>query len=136
VVYKARQVSLNRTVAVKLIRAGPYASEEYVHRFRVEASAAAVLQHPHIVAVTRSACTRGSTSSRWIMWPARAWLRSCARTVGAQPGARYVQQMPKPSSTPTPRASCTGTFKPSNVLIDSQDQPRITDFGLAKQFAQ
>src|SRR2546427_5070408 len=51
VVYRARQVSLNRTVAIKMIRAGPFASKEFVHRFRTEAAAAAVLQPPNIVAV-------------------------------------------------------------------------------------
>ena len=51
VVFKARQVSLNRIVAVKMFLSGQFARKEFVERFRAEALAAAKLQHPNIVAI-------------------------------------------------------------------------------------
>ncbi|MBN2506369.1 MAG: serine/threonine protein kinase [Verrucomicrobia bacterium] len=134
VVYKARQGSLNRTVAVKLIRAGPYASKEYVHRFRVEASAAAVLQHPHIVAVHEVGVHQGQHyfSMDYVAG------RSLAQIVREGPlapnrAARYVQQIAEAIEYAHAAGILHRDLKPSNVLIDAQDQPRITDFGLAKQ---
>ena len=51
VVYRARQNSLDREVAIKLLAAGPWASRDFIERFRREAQSAARMQHPNIVAI-------------------------------------------------------------------------------------
>src|SRR5260370_36646607 len=51
IVYRARQVTLNRIVAVKVLLFGPFSSDDYVRPFRAEAAAAAALEHPNIVAI-------------------------------------------------------------------------------------
>src|SRR5258706_9107347 len=51
IVFRARQVSLDRIVALKLLLLGPHSSQEFVQRFHVEALAAASLQHPNLVAI-------------------------------------------------------------------------------------
>jgi len=134
VVWKARQVSLNRTVAVKMIRAGPYASREFVHRFRMEASAAAVLQHPNIVAVHEVGVHQGQHFFS-MDYVAGQNLAQLVRDgpVPAERAARYVQKMAEAIQHAHDSGILHRDLKPSNVIIDAHDEPRLTDFGLAKQ---
>jgi WD40 repeat protein/predicted Ser/Thr protein kinase len=134
VVWKARQVSLNRTVAVKMIRAGPWASKEFVHRFRMEASAAAVLQHPNIVAVHEVGVHQGQHffSMDYVVGKNLAQVVR-EGPVPAQRAARYVQKMAEAIQHAHESGILHRDLKPSNVLIDAHDEPRLTDFGLAKQ---
>ena len=75
VVYEARQRSLNRPVALKMILSGQLASAEEVARFRREAEAAAQLEHPGIVPIYEIGTMPGCTSFRWRLWRERVWQR-------------------------------------------------------------
>src|SRR5262245_25325723 len=134
VVYKARQRSLNRIVAVKMILAGPLAGKEFVQRFRTESAAAAILQHPNIVAIHDVGVHEG----RHYFSMDYVEGRSLAQLVGQQPlaparAARYVELIAAAIHYAHERGILHRDLKPSNVLIDANDQPRITDFGLARR---
>ena len=134
VVYKARQVSLDRVVAVKMIIAGEFATQQFVQRFRTEAAAAAVLHHPNIVAIYEVGIHAGQHyfSMDFVDGP------SLAALVGHQPlparrAAQYLKTIAEAIHYAHQQGILHRDLKPSNVLIDAKDQPRITDFGLAKR---
>src|ERR1041384_4613550 len=136
VVYKARQVRLNRLVAVKMILAGEFASKEFVRRFRAEAEAAALLQHPNIVAIHDV----GIHDGQHYFTMDYVAGQNLSQLVGTRPlppakAARYMQLVAEAIHYAHQQGILHRDLKPSNVLIDSNDQPRITDFGLAKILA-
>jgi eukaryotic-like serine/threonine-protein kinase len=134
VVFKARQISLNRVVAVKMILSGLLASDEAVRRFRSEAENAARLGHPGIVPIFEvgeheglhyfsMAYVEGQSLSRMIAehpLPPREAARIMALTAEAVAFAHGQGVIHR-------------DLKPANILIDESGKPRITDFGLAKR---
>ena len=136
VVYKARQVRLNRLVAVKMILAGEFASKEFVRRFRAEAEAAALLQHPNIVAIHDV----GIHDGQHYFTMDYVAGQNLSQLVGTRPlppakAARYMQLVAEAIHYAHQQGILHRDLKPSNVLIDSNEQPRVTDFGLAKILA-
>jgi WD40 repeat protein len=134
VVYRARQVSLNRVVALKMILAGQLASEADVKRFHTEAEAAANLQHPNIVAIHEVGEHEGQHyfSMDYVEGTSLAALVR-ENPLPAQRAARYVKIIGEAIHYAHQQGTLHRDLKPSNVLIDSNDQPRVTDFGLAKR---
>ncbi|HOY59273.1 MAG TPA: serine/threonine-protein kinase [Verrucomicrobiota bacterium] len=134
VVYRARQLSLNRVVAVKTILAGEFATPEFIRRFRAEAAAAAVLHHPNIVAIHEVGIHAGRHffSMDLVEGPSLATLVGHV-PLPAKRAARYVNAIAKAVHYAHENGILHRDLKPSNVLIDADDQPRITDFGLAKR---
>jgi WD40 repeat protein/predicted Ser/Thr protein kinase len=134
VVYRARQVSLDRIVAVKVLPHGALATKEQVLRFRTEAAAAGSLQHPNIVAIHEV----GLCEDRHFLvmdFVEGQTLAELARDGPLSPrrAARYVQMIAEAVHHAHQHGILHRDLKPSNVLIDADDQPRVTDFGLAKR---
>jgi serine/threonine protein kinase/Tfp pilus assembly protein PilF len=133
VVYRGRQKSLNRTVAIKIIALGHWASKAHVKRFRREAEAAASLEHPCIVPIYEVGERDGACyfSMRFVeggqldeilkrepMPPRRAveLIVKLARTV------HYAHE----------HGILHRDIKPGNILLDAKGEPHLTDFGLAR----
>jgi len=134
VVYKARQRSLNRLVALKMMRAGEFATAAEVARFRAEAEAAAKLDHPHIVPIYEV----GETDGRQYFSMAFVEGRSLAKEVATNPLApNLAATLMKHVADAVAYAHANGVIhrdlKPGNILLDAAGQPRVTDFGLAKR---
>ena len=137
VVYKARQVSLNRVVAVKMILAGRLAGEVEVRRFLTEAEAAANLQHANIVAIHEIGQHQGQHyfSMDYVNGPNLAqWAK--AKAVSPPQAAGLLLTIARAVHFAHQRGTLHRDLKPHNVLIDESGQPRITDFGLAKRTTQ
>jgi eukaryotic-like serine/threonine-protein kinase len=134
VVYEARQVSLNRFVALKLIRSGSFASVTELRRFQNEAEAVAQLDHPHIVPIYEVAqvCGRHFFSMKLI---AGTSLDKRLDDFGADPraSARLVATIAEAIHHAHQRGILHRDLKPANILLDADDGPQVTDFGLAKR---
>jgi WD40 repeat protein len=134
VVYQARQVGLDRIVALKLLLFGPLASPQLVQRFRTEAAAAASLRHPNIVAIHEVGFRDGQHFFA-MEYVAGSNLAELARhgPLPARRAAAYLRTIAQAIHYAHECGVLHRDLKPSNVLIDASDQPRVTDFGLAKR---
>jgi WD40 repeat protein/tRNA A-37 threonylcarbamoyl transferase component Bud32 len=133
VVYKARQIRLNRSCALKMILAGDLAGARDTARFLAEAAAAARLRHPHIVQVyalgehdgrpyLELEYLEGGSLAKWLdgtPWPPHRAAELIATLAGA------VEAMHA-------RGIVHRDLKPSNILLEADGTPKVADFGLAK----
>jgi serine/threonine protein kinase/tetratricopeptide (TPR) repeat protein len=135
VVYKARQTSLGRIVAVKMLLGAQFAAKELVQRFRAEAGAAAALRHPNIVAIYDVGVHHGQHYFSMDYVPGQN-LSQLIRTQPLAPkeAARYVEVIAEAIEYAHSQGILHRDLKPSNVLVDTaMNEPRVTDFGLAKR---
>ena len=133
VVYRARQKSLNRTVALKVIGLGHWATEAHLKRFRREAEAAASLEHPCIVPIYEVGERDGSCyfSMKFIEG---GHLDELIRRE-PMPPRRAAELIAKVASTvhyAHEHRILHRDIKPGNILLDAKGEPHLTDFGLAR----
>jgi serine/threonine protein kinase len=132
VVYKARQMSLDRLVALKMMRPGLLATASEVARFRAEAAAAARLQHPNIVTIFEV----GEQDALHYFSMDYVEGANMADVSGGRPlperqAAQYLKTVAEAIHFAHTHGTLHRDLKPSNILIDTDDRPRVTDFGLS-----
>jgi serine/threonine protein kinase/WD40 repeat protein len=135
IVYEARQISLKRTVAIKMILAGQLASEEAVRRFYAEAQAAARLNHPHIVPVFEVGQDDGRHffSMGFVDGESLSAHVSREGPMPPEEAARLVEIVSEAVDYAHQQGVVHRDLKPQNVLLAKDGRPLVTDFGLAKQ---
>jgi len=133
VVFRAHQKSLNRTVALKVISLGQWASEAHLKRFRREAEAAASLDHPSIVPIYEVGERDGSCyfSMKFVEG---GQLDEVVRhtPISIRQAAELIAKVARTVDYAHEHGIVHRDIKPGNILLDQSGEPHLTDFGLAR----
>src|SRR5581483_4710605 len=135
VVYRARQKSLNRVVAIKIIGLGGWATKAHIKRFRLEAEAAAKLDHPFIVPIHEIGESNGSCYFSMQLVEGGQLdevLKRQSRSVGIRQAAELIAKLARTVHHAHERGILHRDIKPGNILLDMNEDPHLTDFGLAR----
>lgn len=134
VVYQAYQPALGRAVALKMLRSGDGASDEEVSRFRLEAEAAARLEHPHIVPLYEVGAVAGRPYFTMKLVRGTTLARRLAEgPLPPREAAELLAVVAEAIDFAHGHGVLHRDLKPSNILIDEHNRPHVSDFGLARQ---
>src|SRR5437868_9385977 len=133
VVYRARQKSLNRTVALKIIGLGHWATEAHLKRFRLEAEAAASLDNPCIVPINEIGERDGSCYFSMKFIEGGPLDQVIARApIAFRRATELISKVARTVHYAHERGILHRDIKPGNILLDGRGEPHLTDFGLAR----
>jgi serine/threonine-protein kinase len=137
VVYKARQVGLNRWVALKMVLAAAHASQHQLNRFLTEAKAVADLQHPNIVQIYENGSHDGLPFfSLEFVGGGSLDAKVHRKAQPPREAAHMVETLAQAMQYAHERGVIHRDLKPANILLTTDGIPKITDFGLAKRLAE
>src|SRR5256886_14674655 len=133
VVFRARQKSLNRIVALKVIGLGHWATEAHLKRFRLEAKAAARLEHPGIVPIHEVGEREGQCyfSMKFVEGGQLDEVGRCA-PMSIRQAAELIAKVARTVHYAHEHGILHRDIKPGNILLDAKGEPHLTDFGLAR----
>src|SRR5262249_12054066 len=133
VVYRARQKSLNRTVALKVVGLGQWATDAHLTRFRREAEAAASLDHPGIVPIYEVGERDGSCYfSMKLVQGGQLDEAVKNKSLPIRQAVELIVKVARTVHFAHERHILHRDIKPGNILLDEKGEPHLTDFGLAR----
>src|SRR6266545_1167522 len=133
VVYRARQKSLNRTVALKIIGLGPGTTKAHLKRFRLEAEAAARLNHPFVVPIHEIGQRNGRCYfSMGLVEGGRLDQIAKRELMSPRQAAEMITKLARTVHYAHEHGIVHRDIKPGNILLDTKGEPHLTDFGVAR----